>query len=121
MIYVVRESINTDDYFNKKVTSNIQEVFKEFDKYIQSCYTGISIEMWLEEGVHFRTYTTSVKDKDKLEKDFIMFITETARMYGTEQVAAWAENILKTYDSENPTINSLIYSLYMQSSKRKQT
>lgn len=119
MIYVVRVDINTDDYFNKKVTSNIKEVFTEFNKYINSYYTGISIEMWLEEGTHFRTYTTSVKDKDKLEKDFIMFIVETARMYGTDRTAAWAENILKTYDSENPTINSLIYSLYMQSSQRE--
>lgn len=114
MIYVVK---TISEYENTIVTNDFTKMLETVTELSKDkVLTGaIPVEIWSNEGKFVDKFVIPCdQDRESIEKSFVLLAAQTAQRYPTESNIVWAKNIIKQYDSENPTLNSLIYTLYMK-------
>lgn len=111
MIYVV-EAVS--GYGNLIVTTNFSQALSKTDCLRQDApFLPITIEIWLPQGTLLDKFIISAEQtREEIEKDFVLFAIHIAKKTSDMEVIRWAECISKDYDYGNPTIKSLLYSLY---------
>lgn len=120
MIYVVK---TISEYENAIVTNDfitMVEAVAELSK--DKVPTGsIPVEIWSNEGKFIDKFIIPCdQNKETIEKLFVLFVAKIAQKYPTKDNVVWAKDIIKQYDSENPTLDSLIYTLYMKYTEKNE-
>lgn len=98
------------------VTTDFSKALKKIEYLLQDTILyPVCVEIWKPKGDLLDTFIIQPGQTiEQIEKDFVLFSAKMAKLHQTIDVIRWAENILKAYDASNPTIDSMIYSLYTQ-------
>lgn len=118
MIYVVE---TVSGYGNTVVTTNFSKVLDKIEHLLRDSFLyPVCVEIWTPEGEQLDTFVVQPgQEKEQIEKDFVLYATKMAKRYSKIEIIEWAEKVLKAYDVNNPTIDSMIYSLYMKYQERQ--
>lgn len=113
MIYVI-ETVSGNG--NMVATTDFSKALKKIEYLLQDTILyPVYVEIWKPKGDLLDTFIIQPGQTiEQIEKDFVLFSAKIAKLHQTIDVIQWAENILKAYDANNPTIDSMIYSLYMK-------
>ena len=111
MIYVVE---TVSGYGNTVVTTNFSKVLDKIEHLLRdSFFYPVCVEIWTPEGEQLDIFIVQPwQEREQIEKDFVLYSAKMAKQHPKIEIIKWAEGILKTYDTNNPTIDSMIYSLY---------
>lgn len=103
----------------QKLTTNIETVYQTYDMVVENTKesgvdTGIvSLYINLREeknGDILQTYVGRVPRDDNA--DFVRWLADYAKKDKRTETINWVTNAIGKYDNSNPTIKSLIYSLW---------
>lgn len=113
MIYIVK---TVSGYGNAVATTNFSKALSKIEHLLEdTIFFPVGVEIWIPEGEQLDTFIVQPgQEKEQIEKDFVLYSTKMAKQHPTIEVIKWAEKVLKAYDANNPTINSMIHSLYMK-------
>lgn len=113
MIYVVE---TVSGYGNAVATTNFSKALSKIEHLLKDTILyPVCVEIWTLEGEQLDIFIVQPgQEKEQIEKDFVLYSAKMAKQHPTIEVIEWAEKVLKAYDVNNPTIDSMIYSLYMK-------
>lgn len=111
MIYVVE---TVSGYGNAVVTTNFSKALDKIEYLLRNSFLyPVCVKIWTPEGEQLDTLIVHPgQEREQIEKDFVLYAAKMAKRYPKIEIIKWAEGILKAYDTNNPTIDSMIYSLY---------
>lgn len=125
MIFEVRWRTSAGiDY--QKLTTNIETVYKTYDMIIEnteelgvnagivSLYINLRDE---DSGDLLQAYVGRVPQDDNA--DFVRWLAEYAKKDKRVETINWVTDAINKYDASNPTIKSLIYSLWKKAERGK--
>lgn len=111
MIYVL--STPTTHY----ATTNIEKIYQTLDNI--NCFNDIIISISLYEEESGNVLGLFEKKGECIIQSFIKFIYDLAKNSKRIDLINWATTEISKYDHSNPTINSLIYSLWQKAERGK--
>lgn len=103
----------------QKLTTNIETVYKTYDMVIENTKelgVGIGVvPLYIslrdeDSGDIFQTYVGRVPRDDNA--DFVRWLADYAKKDKRVETINWVTDAISKYDASNPTIKSLIYSLW---------
>lgn len=115
---------STDDFTYRKITTNIKKVYEVYDeavliaKGVPNNYSKIWILLIDEDtGDVVNSYTGKLPEQTNA--DFVRWLADYAKKDKSINTINWVTNAISKYDNSNPTIKSLIYSLWEKAERGK--
>ena len=111
MIYVLSTPIT------HYATTNIEKIYQTLDNL--NCFNDITTSVYLYEEESGNILGLFEKKGGCIIQSFIKFIYNLAKDSKRIDLINWATTEISKYDHSNPTINSLIYSLWQKAERGK--
>lgn len=120
MIFEIKWKFATS-LINSNITTNIETVYKTYENIIQKVQEqNDHATIWIylrdeDSGNILSIYEGKIPDSN--ETDFVRWLADYAKKDKRTETINWVTNAISKYDNTNPTINSLIYSLWEKARK----